>query len=127
MIKRFLHLAVTVDDLESSIPIYEALGMKEVERFESPEPKASIVLMEDRNGTGVELWQLIDKEHPYAKIISGHTAYETDALEEDTALLLGRGFTEAMPSGEDDTLRFAILRSPNGKTVELCQYKNPRL
>lgn len=125
MIKRFLHIAVTVDDLEISMSAYEALGMKEVERFECPGPKASVVLMEDHNGTGVELWKFIDTEHPNMNVIDGHTAYETDALDEDVALLLSRGFVEAARRGEDDTLKFAYLRSPDGKIIELCQYKNP--
>lgn len=123
MIKRFLHLAVTVDDLATSMATYEALGMKEVERFESVSLKSSVVLMEDQHGTGVELWQFADPSHPHVKIIEGHLAYESDSLEEDTKQLLSRGFTIAIPQAEDDTLRFVQLLAPDGKSIELCQYK----
>ncbi len=126
MIKRFLHLAVTTGDLEASAPIYEALGMKQAERFECPEPKAAVLLMEDAQGTGVELWKFHDTNHPHTSLIDGHTAYETDALEEDTARLLSQGFLQAMPPDEDSTLRFAMLQAPNGQIIELCQYKSPR-
>jgi catechol 2,3-dioxygenase-like lactoylglutathione lyase family enzyme len=126
MIKRFLHVAITVEDFESSIKTYEALGMKEVERFDCPEPKASVLLMEDHNGTGVELWKFIDKEHPDMEFVDGHNAYETNALDEDIAQLLGQGFAEVGRRGEDDTLKFAYLRSPNGKVIELCEYNNPK-
>ncbi|HSX32792.1 MAG TPA: VOC family protein [Candidatus Saccharimonadales bacterium] len=123
MIKRFLHLAVTVDDLERAMATYEALGMKEVERFESVSLKSSVVLLEDRQGTGVELWQFADKNHPHVQIIEGHVAYESDALEEDTKLLVNQGFVVAIPQAEDDTVRFVHLLAPNGQSVELCQYK----
>ena len=123
MIKRFLHLAVTVDDLAASMATYEALGMKEVERFESVSLGSSVVLLEDQHGTGIELWQFTDPNHPHVKIIEGHMAYESDSLEEDTQSLLNRGFTVAIPQAEDDTLRFVHLLSPDGKSIELCQYK----
>jgi catechol 2,3-dioxygenase-like lactoylglutathione lyase family enzyme len=123
MIKRFLHLAVTVDDLAASTATYQALGMKEMERFESVSLKSSVVLMEDQQGTGVELWQFAGPSHPHVRIIDGHTAYESDSLEEDTALLLNQGFTVALPQDEDDTLRFIHLQAPNGQSIELCQYK----
>lgn len=123
MIKRFLHLAVTVTDLARSITTYKTLGMKEVERFESVSLKSSVVLMEDRQGTGVELWQFADANHPHVKIIEGHTAYESDSLEQDTNVLLDQGFTIAIPQAEDSTLRFIHLLAPNGKSIELCEYK----
>src|SRR5688572_25867614 len=123
MIKRFLHLAVTVDDLPTSMAAYEALGMKEVERFESVSLKSSVVLMEDQQGTGVELWQFADTNHPHVKFIEGHMAYESDSLEEDTQLLLAKGFTISISQAEDDTLRSVHLQAPDGKSIELCQYK----
>ncbi len=123
MIKRFLHLAVTVDDLAASMATYEALGMKEVERFESVSLKSSVVLMEDQHRTGVELWQFADPTHPHVKIIEGHMAYESDSLEQDTKQLLDQGFTVAIPQAEDDTLRFVHLIAPNGQSIELCQYQ----
>lgn len=124
MIKRFLHLAITTDNLDNAIPIYEALGMQEVERFECPEPKASVVVMEDRQGTGIELWQFIDTTHPNIKFLDGHTAYESDSLEADAARLQRQGFTETIPPNEDDTLRFVHLQAPNGLQIELCEYKS---
>ncbi len=123
MIKRFLHLAVAVDDLATSIATYKALGMQEVERFESVSLRSSVILMEDQQGTGIELWQFADLNHPHIRIIEGHMAYESDSLEEDTRLLLNRGFTIAIPQTEDDTLRFVHLLAPDGKSIELCQYK----
>lgn len=106
-----------------SVETYGALGMKVVERFENASPKASVVLMEDHQGTGVELWLLADQGHPDAVIIDGHVAYESDSLEADTKLLLGRGFKIEKPQDEDDTLRFIQLLAPNSKSIELCQYK----
>jgi hypothetical protein len=50
-------------------------------------------------------------------------AYESDPLEEDTRLLLSKGFTVVIPQAEDDTLRFVHLHAPDGKSIELCQYK----
>lgn len=123
MIKRFLHVAVTVNDLAASIATYKALGMKEVERFESVSLKSSVILMEDQHGTGVELWQFTDPADTHVKVIEGHIAYESDSLEEDTKLLLDQGFTVALPQAEDNTLRFVHLQAPNGAFIELCQYK----
>ncbi len=123
MIKRFLHVAVTAKDLANSMAAYEALGMKEVERFQSVSLKSEVVLMEDQQGTGVELWQFADPSHPHVKIVEGHMAFESDSLEEDTKMLLNHGFTVAMPLAQDDTLRFVHLLSPDGTSIELCQYK----
>jgi catechol 2,3-dioxygenase-like lactoylglutathione lyase family enzyme len=123
MIKRFLHSAVIVDDLPTSIAGYEALGMNIVERFESVSVKSLVVLMEDRHGTGVELFKFADPSHPHVKILDGHFSYESDSLEEDTRLLLSKGFTVAIPQAEDETLRFIHLIAPDGKSIEICQYK----
>lgn len=116
-------MAVTVDDLTDSMATYEALGMKEVERFESVSLKSSVVVMEDDQGTGVELWQFADANHPHVKFVEGHMAYESDSLEADTKLLLEKGFIITIPQAEDDTLRFVHLQAPDGKSIELCQYK----
>jgi len=123
MIKRFLHVGVLVDSLDESKTVYAALGMKEVERFESARPKASVLLMEDQRGTGVELFQVVDATDPDVAIVDGHLSYETDDIEADLSALLQQGFEQTSPLSEDQTLKFVHLKAANGNHIELCEYK----
>ncbi len=107
-----------------AITKYRLLGLKEVEKFECPKPKALVALMEDEQGVGIELWQFTDKNHPQVKLIDGHTAFESTDIKKDIEELSNDGFTVAITLSEDDVLRFAFLKDPYGNVIEIAQFKN---
>jgi catechol 2,3-dioxygenase-like lactoylglutathione lyase family enzyme len=97
MIKKFWHVGLSVDDLEEGIAEYEKLGFEVAKRFEKPEPKAHAVHMTHPNGSGVELWEWVEKDHPLIKVIERHIAFESDNLEDDLGRLIKDGYEIVIP------------------------------
>lgn len=121
MIKNFLHTGFEVDNLEQAIELYSGLGFSLEKQFEKPEPQALAAQMSSPSGTGVELWQFIDKEHPQVEFIRQHVAVESDDLEGDINELVAAGCEVVIPITNGVTLTYAFVRDPSGNYIEVAQ------
>jgi catechol 2,3-dioxygenase-like lactoylglutathione lyase family enzyme len=91
MLKRVLHTGVEVDDIEKTVELYKNLGFEIHNKFEKPEPKATVATVK-KGDTAFELWQFHDKTHPQVTFIRNHVAMYSDDLERDVQNLLDKGF-----------------------------------
>jgi catechol 2,3-dioxygenase-like lactoylglutathione lyase family enzyme len=123
MIKKFWHAGVTVPDLNQAIEEYELLGFKLIERFDNTTPKAVAAHMEHADGSGVELWQWEDKDHPQVEFIKSHLAFESDSSEKDVARLIEQGCEVVIPRTEAETVTFTFVRDPSGNYIEIAEKK----
>jgi catechol 2,3-dioxygenase-like lactoylglutathione lyase family enzyme len=80
MIKKFWHVGLSVANLEDGIAEYQKLGFEVSQKFETPEPKAHAAHMLHPNGSGIELWEWLEKDHPQIEFIKRHMAFESDDM-----------------------------------------------
>jgi catechol 2,3-dioxygenase-like lactoylglutathione lyase family enzyme len=122
MIKKFWHVGFGVENLDAAIAEYQALGFEIVRRFEKNEPKSLAAHMSHSNGSGVEMFQFIDKSHPQVEFIKHHIAFVTDDIDSDIKMLLDRGCEIVIPKTAGVTVKnFAFLRDANGQHIELAE------
>lgn len=120
----FWHIGLTVKDLDKAIDQYESLGLKLVDKFEKPEPHANAALMIGKNGSGVELWQWIDKSHPQVEFIKSHIAFLSDSPREDVTELKKLGCKIIIPETVGMIVTYTFLEDPNGAYIEIAQTKD---
>jgi methylmalonyl-CoA/ethylmalonyl-CoA epimerase len=131
--KRIEHLGIAVENLATSIPLFETLlntpcykqegvasegvmtaffqvGPNKIELLEATNPDSAIAKFLNKNGPGFH-----------------HVAFEVEDIEAELARLKNAGFTLIHESPKDgaDNKRIAFLhpKSTNGLLVELCQEK----
>ncbi len=131
--KRIEHLGIAVENLATSIPLFETLlntpcykqegvasegvmtaffqvGPNKIELLEATNPDSAIAKFLNKNGPGFH-----------------HVAFEVEDIEAELARLKNAGFTLIHVSPKDgaDNKRIAFLhpKSTNGLLVELCQEK----
>ena len=121
MITGLHHVGLLVDDLETAIKNYEAQGFKVGTRFEISSIGAKAVMM--INGkTGVELFEVKDRNDDLAKKIDRHIALASSDLEVDVkrAQSLGNELDIEISDG-DPVKRFAFLKDKSGNYIELVE------
>ena len=124
MIKKFWHVGLTVNNLEQGIAEYEKLGFVVVQKFEKPEPKAYAAHMTHPNGSGIELWEWMDKDHPLIKIIERHIAFESDDIDSDLSELTEDGYEIVIPKTQGVTATYAFIRDKSGNYIEIAERKS---
>lgn len=123
MIIKFWHTGLTVENLDDAIEQYQALGFKLVKRIEKPEPKAVAAFMDHPSGSGVELWQWFDKDHPEVKFIRNHLAFMSDDLDNDVEKLKKQGFEVVIPKTEGVVVNYVFVRDGSGNYFEIATEK----
>jgi catechol 2,3-dioxygenase-like lactoylglutathione lyase family enzyme len=123
MIKKFWHVGLTVNNLEKGIAEYQRLGFEVAKRFEKPEPKAHAAHMTHPNGSGIELWEWIDKDHPQIEFIKRHIAFESDDLETDLKELTKNGYEVVIPKTKGVTAVYAFVKDKSGNYIEIAEKK----
>ncbi len=118
MLKEVLHTGIGVNNLEASVELYTKLGFTIRNKFEKPEPSASVVTVE-KDGAAYELWKFHDTDHPQVEFIKNHIAIYSDDLENDVKALEEQGYTVVIPITVGVTLKYAFLRDPAGATYEI--------
>lgn len=122
MIRKFWHVGFGVEDIDKAIEEYESLGFKLVQKFEKDEPKSKAAHLTHPNGSGIEMFQFLDKNHPQVEFIKQHMAFVTDNIDEDIKKLQDSGCKIAIPKSVGVTVKhFAFLRDPNGQYIELAE------
>ena len=112
---------VRVSDLEASLQFYcNALGLQELKRYDNDQGRFTLVFLSAPNDEAaqVELTYNWDPE-PYAGGRNfGHLAYAVDDIYATCERLAKHGVTISRPPRDG---RMALVRSPDGISVELLQ------
>src|SRR5512141_2150724 len=118
---KYLHTMVRVTDVAKSLRFYcDALGLKEVRRYESQEGRFTLIYLaapgdEDAQ---VELTHNWDPEQYGIGRAFGHLAYQVDDIYATCRRLADHGVTILRPPRDGC---MAFVRSPDDISVELLQ------
>jgi len=118
---KYLHTMVRVADVAKSLRFYcDALGLKEVRRYESQEGRFTLIYLaapgdEDAQ---VELTHNWDPEEYGIGRAFGHVAYQVDDIYAACQRLADHSVTILRPPRDG---RMAFVRSPDNISIELLQ------
>ena len=118
---KYLHTMVRVKDLDESMKFYcDALGLKEVRRYDYPENRFTLVMLaapgdEDAQ---IELTYNYDPEDYDEGRNFGHLAYSVPDIYDACQRLMDAGVTINRPPRDG---HMAFVRSPDNISVELLQ------
>lgn len=118
---KYLHTMVRVSDLEASMDFYcNKLGLHEVERYDNPEGRFTLVMLAAPGDeeAQVELTYNYDPEAMSGGRNFGHLAYEVEDIYALCQRLMDAGVTINRPPRDG---RMAFVRSPDDVSVELLQ------
>ena len=125
------HIGIAVNDLKTSIPLYERLLGESCYKTEQVPSEAVDTAFFLQNGAKIELLESLDPNGPIAKFIEKkgegihHIAFDVDDIEKEVKRLVNEGFVvlnETPKKGADNKLVvFLHPKSTNGVLVELCQ------
>ena len=118
---KYLHTMVRVTDLDASLDFYcNKLGLKEVERYDYPESRFTLVMLAAPGDeeAQVELTYNYDPEELKGGRNFGHLAYRVDDIYALCQHLMDQGVTINRPPRDG---RMAFVRSPDNISIELLQ------
>jgi lactoylglutathione lyase len=118
---KYLHTMVRVADLDASLDFYcDKLGLREVERYDYPEGRFTLVMLAapGNEEAQVELTYNYDPEEFGGGRNFGHLAYEVEDIYALCQRLMDAGVTINRPPRDG---RMAFVRSPDNISVELLQ------
>jgi methylmalonyl-CoA/ethylmalonyl-CoA epimerase len=131
--KRIEHLGIAVDNLATSIPLFEALLNTPCYKQEGVASEGVMTAFFQVGPNKIELLEATNPDSAIAKFLSKngpgfhHVAFEVEDIDAELARLKSAGFTLIHESPKDgaDNKRIAFLhpKSTNGLLVELCQEK----
>jgi methylmalonyl-CoA/ethylmalonyl-CoA epimerase len=131
--KRIEHLGIAVENLATSIPLFEALLNTPCYKQEGVASEGVMTAFFQVGPNKIELLEATNPDSAIAKFLSKngpgfhHVAFEVEDIEAELARLKNAGFTLIHESPKDgaDNKRIAFLhpKSTNGLLVELCQEK----
>ena len=121
---KYLHTMIRVSDLAQSIEFFEMLGFTEQVRYDEPEARFTIVMMDppEGEGTPVELTWNYDPEDLGEARFFGHLAYEVDDIHQLCADLQEKGIVINRPPRDG---RMAFIRTPDNHSIEFLQKGKP--
>ena len=118
---KYLHTMVRVSDLDASLDFYcNKLGLKEVERYDYPESRFTLVMLAAPGDeeAQVELTYNYDPETLTGGRNFGHLAYRVDDIYALCQRLMDQGVTINRPPRDG---HMAFVRSPDNVSIELLQ------
>lgn len=131
--KRIEHLGIAVDNLATSIPLFEALLNTPCYKQEGVASEGVMTAFFQVGPNKIELLEATNPDSAIAKFLSKngpgfhHVAFEVEDIEAELTRLKNAGFTLIHESPKDgaDNKRIAFLhpKSTNGLLIELCQEK----
>jgi len=131
--KRIEHLGIAVDNLATSIPLFEALLNTPCYKQEGVATEGVMTAFFQVGPNKIELLEATNPDSAIAKFLSKngpgfhHVAFEVEDIDAELKRLKNAGFTLIHESPKDgaDNKRIAFLhpKSTNGLLVELCQEK----
>jgi methylmalonyl-CoA/ethylmalonyl-CoA epimerase len=131
--KRIEHLGIAVENLATSIPLFEALLNTPCYKQEGVASEGVMTAFFQVGPNKIELLEATNPDSAIAKFLSKngpgfhHVAFEVEDIDAELARLKNAGFNLIHESPKDgaDNKRIAFLhpKSTNGLLVELCQEK----
>jgi methylmalonyl-CoA/ethylmalonyl-CoA epimerase len=131
--KRIEHLGIAVDNLATSIPLFEALLNTPCYKQEGVASEGVMTAFFQVGPNKIELLEATNPDSAIAKFLSKngpgfhHVAFEVEDIDAELARLKNAGFSLIHESPKDgaDNKKIAFLhpKSTNGLLVELCQEK----
>ena len=118
---KYLHTMVRVRNLEESMNFYcNKLGLREVERYDYPEARFTLVMLAapGDESAQVELTYNYDSEDLEGGRNFGHLAYAVSDIYGTCERLMEAGVTINRPPRDG---RMAFVRSPDDISIELLQ------
>ena len=118
---KYLHTMVRVTDVAKSLRFYcDALGLKEVRRYESQEGRFTLIYLAapGDDDAQVELTWNWDPEQYTIGRSFGHLAYQVEDIYAACQRLVDHGVTILRPPRDG---RMAFVRSPDDISIELLQ------
>ncbi len=118
---KYLHTMVRVSNLDESMNFYcNMLGLEEVERWDYPEDRFTLVMLAapGDHEAQVELTYNYDPEAMEGGRNFGHLAYSVSNIYDVCQRLMGPGVTINRPPRDG---HMAFVRSPHNISVELLQ------
>ena len=118
---KYLHTMVRVRDLDESLDFYcNKLGLREVERYDHPEARFTLVMLAapGDESAQVELTYNYDPEDIEGGRNFGHLAYAVSDIYGMCERLMEAGVTINRPPRDG---RMAFVRSPDNISIELLQ------
>ena len=118
---KYLHNMVRVTDVAKSLRFYcDALGLKEVRRYESQEGRFTLIYLAapGDDDAQVELTWNWDPEQYTIGRSFGHLAYQVEDIYAACQRLVDHGVTILRPPRDG---RMAFVRSPDDISIELLQ------
>jgi methylmalonyl-CoA/ethylmalonyl-CoA epimerase len=132
--KRIEHLGIAVENLETAIPLYEALLNTPCYKQEAVASEGVKTAFFQVGESKIELLEASNPDSPIAKFITKngpgfhHVAFEVEDIEAELERLQKAGFQLIHQSPKDgaDNKRIAFLhpKATHGLLVELCQEKS---
>ena len=127
------HIGIAVNDLKTSIPLYERLLGEPCYKTEQVSSESVDTAFFLQNGAKIELLESLDPNGPIAKFIGKkgeglhHVAFEVPDILAEMERLKKEGFTllnEAPKMGADNKwVCFVHPKDAGGVLIELCQTK----
>jgi methylmalonyl-CoA/ethylmalonyl-CoA epimerase len=131
--KRIEHLGIALENLEQSIPLFEALLNTTCYKREGVASEGVMTAFFEVGESKIELLEATNADSPIAKFLSKngpgfhHVAFEVENIEAEIQRLQKVGFNLIHEIAKDgaDNKRIAFLhpKSTNGLLVEICQEK----
>ncbi len=131
--KRIEHLGIAVQNLEESIPVFEALLDTICYKKEGVASEGVMTAFFQVGESKIELLEATNPDSPIAKFLSKngpgfhHVAFEVENIAAEIERLQKAGFVLIHEIAKDgaDNKRIAFLhpKSTNGLLVEICQEK----
>jgi methylmalonyl-CoA/ethylmalonyl-CoA epimerase len=132
--KRIEHLGIAVENLETAIPLYEALLNTPCYKQEAVASEGVKTAFFQVGESKIELLEASNPDSPIAKFITKngpgfhHVAFEVEDIEAELERLQKAGFQLIHQSPKDgaDNKHIAFLhpKATHGLLVELCQEKS---
>lgn len=133
MVKKIEHIGIAVEDIETSIELFESLLGEKCYKEERIDSEGVITAFFKVGESKIELLQATRPDSAIAKFLQKgkrgihHLAFEVDDMESELHRLKTKGFVLIHESPIDgaDNKRIAFLHpgSTDGVLVELCQEK----
>jgi lactoylglutathione lyase len=122
---KYLHTMVRVADVAKSLHFYcDALGLKEVRRYESQEGRFTLVYLAapgDEDAQVELTWNWDPEQYGIGRAF-GHLAYQVDDIYAACQRLVDHGVTILRPPRDG---HMAFVRSPDNISIELLQRGKP--
>jgi lactoylglutathione lyase len=114
----FLHVKLDVADLERSLRFYcDALGWKQIVRYDRDDGVTIVQVSPDGNGAGIELWH--EPPHQGFAFDRLHLAISVDDVHAATIRLAAAGVTIDRTPFRIGHETIAFIRDPDGYLIEL--------